>query len=294
MRSKVLVATLIVGLMLATAFSGCLGGKKEEKPGPPEQKAEKGWIFGKVAAIDGGGISGAKISVGLVYIATTNETGEYKIINVEPGTYNVTATAQGYKEKNASVEIKAGEGTELNFELELEVPAGGPGLKLYLYKDFNIASWVLGEDGELSPQAPTGTTDNSAPFTAHGPVAGLLVFYGEITVKKDFELKKAKMPFELYASGVASGVWFSVILGKNGARQDGNEGDSDTHDMTNSEAKFVGTVQANIEYAAGDTFGLLIYAFANACVPGATNMLYGSVQHPAFIEFPATIPLDVF
>lgn len=79
--------------------------------------AEQGWFEGWVTNATGGAIMAALVTAGLMS-ATTNVTGYYNM-TVAPGTYNVSADAQGYLKANLTAVVALNETTVLNFTLVL-------------------------------------------------------------------------------------------------------------------------------------------------------------------------------
>ncbi len=121
MKLKNVMAIAVIGMMLATAFSGCLGGEKPTggEGIPPTQQEGKGWITGTVTDKEGDPIEGVLVKINETKQSTeTNENGEYKIENIEPGTYNIAAEKEGFSPIAKTVKIIAGQATEVNFELE--------------------------------------------------------------------------------------------------------------------------------------------------------------------------------
>jgi len=90
-------------------------------PPPPE----KGTIYGTVRdAETGKPIAGASITAN-GYSTSTDESGYYEI-EVDPDTYTVTASKNGYRSKSRIVTVYAGTRIECNFELEPITPPPPP------------------------------------------------------------------------------------------------------------------------------------------------------------------------
>ena len=89
-----------------------------------------GWIDGTVTdASTEDPIVGATIIVN-GYSTTTDDTGYYKI-EIAPGTYNVTASADGYESSSQTdIIVTAGNTTQVDFEL---TPAQPPNILYFLY-----------------------------------------------------------------------------------------------------------------------------------------------------------------
>jgi len=51
-------------------------------------------------------------------VTTTDATGHYKLLNLKPGHYTVTASMTGYKMQQHTVDIAAGKSAELNFDVQ--------------------------------------------------------------------------------------------------------------------------------------------------------------------------------
>ena len=104
-------------------------------------------------------ISGATVTVG-TSSTTTNGSGQYTLTSLAPGTYNVTASKQGYVTGNASVTLSSGSTTVQNFAL-VTAPAASTSLAV------SSASGTYG-----------GTTTLSATLTSGGnPVSGKTISF---------------------------------------------------------------------------------------------------------------------
>lgn len=81
------------------------------------QGAPSGTLSGKVTGKTGTAVSGATVSAGSGYTATTDSSGDYSM-TIPDGTYDVTAVAFGYKSlTTSSVTISSGQTTTENFAL---------------------------------------------------------------------------------------------------------------------------------------------------------------------------------
>ncbi len=135
MRAKNLAAVLVIGIMLATAFGGCIGGKEakppEQEPGakPPGQESKKGWIYGKVADKEGNAVQGAFMSCQwldetgeypqyMAANASTDSKGIYRAENIPPGEVAVKVEKKSYVSAEAKANVSEGAGTEVNFVVE--------------------------------------------------------------------------------------------------------------------------------------------------------------------------------
>jgi thermitase len=82
-----------------------------------------GSITGSVTDVEGGSpIVGAMVTDG-TRTATTDGSGEYTIADVPPGTYEVTASKEGYESITSSVTVASGATLEMNFSLNQKSPA---------------------------------------------------------------------------------------------------------------------------------------------------------------------------
>ena len=82
------------------------------------QQPQTGVIEGTVTdASTGQPIAGATVTVGSVASTTTDSQGHYSV-EVEPGTYTVTASADGYQSQSQTVTVQAGETVTVNFALQ--------------------------------------------------------------------------------------------------------------------------------------------------------------------------------
>lgn len=92
---------------------------------PSTAQESRGWILGRVSDPSGASITGAKVSA--VNVATntsvpgvTNHEGNYEIPYLLPGTYRVTAEAQGFsKAVRENVELRTADRLALDFQLQV-------------------------------------------------------------------------------------------------------------------------------------------------------------------------------
>ena len=115
------------------------------------QGAPSGVLSGKVTSKAGTALSGATVSAGSGYTATTDSSGDYTM-TVPDGTYSVTAEAFGYKSVTATgVTISTGQTTTQNFALK-PVPShtlsgtitDGSGHKWPLYASISVKGYPGG------------------------------------------------------------------------------------------------------------------------------------------------------
>lgn len=74
---------------------------------PSRAQEARGTIFGRVADSSGAAVAGAEVTVsnvatGVVHTYQTTSTGDYSAVNVNPGTYEVSATKNGFKKATSS------------------------------------------------------------------------------------------------------------------------------------------------------------------------------------------------
>lgn len=110
---------MLVFLMVAIYFAGCIGGGERETSfgeKPRGQESGKGWIYGRIIEkANGSALSNASVVIDEApYSAKVDSGGAYSIENIEPGWYTVRAMADGYKDEISYIEVKAGEGMEIN------------------------------------------------------------------------------------------------------------------------------------------------------------------------------------
>jgi hypothetical protein len=89
------------------------------------QNAASGTISGQVTDPQGAAIAGAEIrlidkSTSTVKTYLSNESGRYDIFNINPGSYDVTVTRQGFSEtKLAAQQVSVGQTLSLNVKLQV-------------------------------------------------------------------------------------------------------------------------------------------------------------------------------
>jgi hypothetical protein len=152
------------------------------------QSAGTGTVAGTVTDSSGGAVVGATVTMSDITTstartATTNETGRYIFANVEPGTYNVTINATGFRVvKFANQVVKVSTLLTLNIAMELgsvsqtiEVTASGSDLQML---NATVGSTV---DGQLLQNLPSIGRDAATFVTLQpgvspdGSVAGAVV-----------------------------------------------------------------------------------------------------------------------
>jgi len=115
-------------------------------------QAVYGSILGTVTDPQGGAVAGAKVTVtsiekGSIDETTTNESGNFAVTHLIPGTYKVTIEAQGFKKQDiTSVQVSADTGTKADATLEV-----------------GTVSQTVEVTGEL-PQLKTDRSDVSITF----------------------------------------------------------------------------------------------------------------------------------
>ncbi len=83
------------------------------------QAQEQGIISGKIEDINGEALVGANVVVvGTNLGAATDENGEYKIVGLKPGKYQIRVLYIGYKEQIKEIEVLEGVTVKCNFVLE--------------------------------------------------------------------------------------------------------------------------------------------------------------------------------
>src|SRR5215831_12338616 len=92
-------------------------------PGPAQET--RGAILGRAADSSGGAISGAQVravntATGVEVTTTTNESGNYVLPYLLPGTYTLQTQASGFKKSiRDGIELRINDRVELNVELEV-------------------------------------------------------------------------------------------------------------------------------------------------------------------------------
>src|SRR5215471_14995876 len=92
-------------------------------PGPAQET--RGAILGRAADSSGGAISGAQVravntATGVEVTTTTNESGNYVLPYLLPGTYTLQTQASGFKKSiREGIELRINDRVELNIELEV-------------------------------------------------------------------------------------------------------------------------------------------------------------------------------
>lgn len=290
MKTRNLVAIAIIGLMLATAFSGCLGGKKpagEELGAKPSgQEAGKGWLYGKVTDKTGGLISDATITIGGTQFATAADAeGKYIIKNIEPGTYNVTASAEGYKESTKPAEINADEGTELNFELEsTAVPGKSSTITLYLTADNGLTT--------TPPTASEYQTVDTSPITT--PVLSAWVPFTGYIMPEGAKIKKAYVKYWYTSDAVAIVTEADTCIWLNGGKVDSTRTSQSREDViTPGTVIGVDFTTSGIKVEEGDDIGIgvLIFATNPGGTPASVKIVLGSSAYPSSVTFTADKPV---
>lgn len=89
---------------------------------PPLLAQKFGAINGTVlAAANRAGIAGARVSLaGTSLVANTNSRGEFFFSDLAPGKYSIQASAIGFTPLSSTIEVKAAETLEVEFEVDAE------------------------------------------------------------------------------------------------------------------------------------------------------------------------------
>ncbi|NUN10837.1 MAG: carboxypeptidase regulatory-like domain-containing protein, partial [Ignavibacteriaceae bacterium] len=99
-------------LIMVVTYSGC----KEDST--PTQTDSKGSIQGKVVDLESNPIPTATVQTTPATSSVfSNQSGEYTISDVSPGTYQVSATKTGYTGSSVSVTVSVGKTTTANIQL---------------------------------------------------------------------------------------------------------------------------------------------------------------------------------
>ncbi len=122
MKMTTLATFAMSALMLAIAFSGCVGGQGTYVFGekPLDQISGKGWIYGSVMyATSGNAVSAASVFVEDTALSTsTDESGNYVIKNVDPGYCRVRITADGFMDAASDIKVDANHGACFNASMD--------------------------------------------------------------------------------------------------------------------------------------------------------------------------------
>ena len=119
-----------------------------------------GTITGSVTdAQDGSPIEGATVSDG-TRMATTDTSGKYTIVDVPPGSYEVTAGKEGYENVSSTVDVLSGTTVVADFSLNQVVVAGSVTGTVTDTEDGSAIPGVMVSDGSR-----TAATDASGKYT---------------------------------------------------------------------------------------------------------------------------------
>ncbi|HDZ12069.1 MAG TPA: hypothetical protein ENH53_07605, partial [Bacteroidetes bacterium] len=88
----------------------------------PRHQTKKGVIKGKITNEHGEGIAGAQVIIeGTTFGAAANLGGEYRIVNLPPGTYTLRTKVIGYHPKKALIQVRANKIVHKDFSLAPDV-----------------------------------------------------------------------------------------------------------------------------------------------------------------------------
>ena len=141
-----------------------------------------GKISGTVTdASTGEGLAGANVMVaGSVLGASTDETGYYFIININPGTYEVSATYMGYETNTVSnVRVSVDQTTDLGFQLASSVIEGSE-VNVTAERAI-IEQDVTGSKSVLTSEFLENTADSFIPIS--GGVSTSNSIFGYLSLK---------------------------------------------------------------------------------------------------------------
>ena len=103
-----------IGWGRINAYKAVAGGTTQPPPPPPPPPPSTGSIVGCVTdAADGSPISGATVACGTASTMTASQ-GEFSFVDLAPGTYTMSVSAEGYEAASQTVEVVAGETATVN------------------------------------------------------------------------------------------------------------------------------------------------------------------------------------
>lgn len=116
----------------------------------------------------GGAISGAKIAVNNGAATLTNSSGFYKMTNVAPGSYTLTASASGYTRSSSTVSVSTNTTTTASFKL---TPTGTVSGKVS-----NISTGAAIYGATVKYSGGSATTNTSGAYTLSNVPIGTYTF----------------------------------------------------------------------------------------------------------------------
>lgn len=160
--SRILAVAGIISVI--SIFPACNGGE-EPAPKEPEYASVKGTVSNQ----DGLKISGANVAVASKSVVT-DAGGQFSFTNLEPGSSNVTVTADGYETLSQAITLKSGQNADLNLVLKAAETQFSVS-KETVDADFNStdveveitsnAKWEVKTDAAWLRLSPTSGTGNA-------------------------------------------------------------------------------------------------------------------------------------
>jgi galactose oxidase-like protein/carboxypeptidase family protein len=133
-----------------------------------------GTLQGSVTnSVTGAAISGAKIAVNNGAVTLTDSTGSYKMTNVAPGSYTLTASASGYGSATSTVSVGTNATVNASFKLTPNSSAG-----TVTGKVTNISNGAAIYGATVKYSGASTTTNTSGIYTLSGVPAGTYTFTG--------------------------------------------------------------------------------------------------------------------
>lgn len=169
-------AFLLLGTMSLSFLSSCSDDDKNyDNVTPPsteeiEATIKTGSLSGKVLALDGSALNGAKVTAvcGTKTLEATVSDGKYAFSNIDvAGTYVLTATLDGYVSATGSVEVKLGETSLYDFQLNKEAVTAEETVSKTEETTVSISS----ENEEIETATSDQTSDEGTLQTEDGQVA---------------------------------------------------------------------------------------------------------------------------
>jgi thermitase len=163
-----------------------------------------GSITGSVTDAKGGSpIVGVAVNDG-TRTATTDATGKYTIANVPPGTYQVTASKEGYETSSSTVSVLQGTTAVANFSLSQVIV---PGSITGSVTDAKDGSPIVG--ATMSDGTRTALTDALGSYTIDNVLTGS---YQVVTSKEGYESSSLTVNVLSGATAVANFSLSQIIL----------------------------------------------------------------------------------
>lgn len=146
-------ATVASAVLVAMVLAGCNDSGGPEQPAPIVVGSIRGFVVDEALR----GINAANVTLGGNQSTTTDPTGAFVFGNLTPGTYVVAADAATYLGRQTTVDVAAGNATDVRLVLPVNASA------LAFHQTFTFKGFVDAHGGSNAPEVGECQCDFTVP-----------------------------------------------------------------------------------------------------------------------------------